>query len=77
MGERTHLDRVLRATRGRYEVAACAAGLHHHFYSVLADINEFAPLCAAAAARSRSKYYAHNRAPYNPSEAELSNTVIN
>lgn len=25
------------------EEVACAAGPHHHFYSVLADINEFAP----------------------------------
>lgn len=33
-----NVDRVLRATRS----LARAAELHHHFYSVSADINEFA-----------------------------------
>lgn len=79
-GKEENSDRTLRvhararahATRSdAWGLVAPLSGLHHHFYSILADINEFASSVPGLRASSRSKYYAHNRALYNPGEAGL------
>jgi len=63
------------AARGLF---APLRGVHQHFYSVLADISEFALSSLRATSRFRFECYMHNGAPYSPAAARpVNNTVIN